>query len=87
MGTRDERRSVAIGNISEAVNRYQEEFLASLSDTTMSSRFVDPVAFGFTPQDATKVSKLVLDGTKTATGSLLWSYRADGKPLPSVGDL
>jgi uncharacterized protein YhfF len=29
---------------------------------------------------------LVLAGTKTATGSLLWSYEADGKRLPEVGD-
>jgi uncharacterized protein YhfF len=28
----------------------------------------------------------VLAGTKTATGSLLWSYEADGKRLPEAGD-
>jgi uncharacterized protein YhfF len=83
----NEGGSLAIGDISETVNRYQEKFLASLTDTAKSSRFVDPVAFGFTPQDATEISKLVLDGIKTATGSLLWSYQADLKPLPSVGDL
>jgi uncharacterized protein YhfF len=83
----NEGRSLEIGDISEAVKRYQEEFLASLTDTEKSSRFVEPVAFGFTPQDATEISKLVLDGIKTATGSLLWSYQADGKSLPSVNDL
>jgi uncharacterized protein YhfF len=40
-----------------------------------------------TPQDATEIAKLVVDGIKTATGSLFWSYLADGKPVPSVGDL
>lgn len=29
---------------------------------------------------------LVLSGAKTATGSLLWAYEADGKHLPEVGD-
>jgi len=29
---------------------------------------------------------LVLAGTKTATGSALWSYEANGKRLPEVGD-
>jgi uncharacterized protein YhfF len=79
-------RSVAMGNISEAVKRYQKKFIASLSDTAIPSRFVEPVAFGFTPQDATEISKLVLAGIKTATGSLLWSYHADKTSLPRVGD-
>ncbi len=71
----------------DAVKRYQEQFFASLPpETNKAPRFVEPVAFGFTPQDATEISKLVLDGVKTATGSLLWSYQADGKSLPRVGD-
>ncbi len=36
---------------------------------------------------ARDIAQLVLDGTKTATGSVLWSYEADGKRLPAVGDL
>jgi uncharacterized protein YhfF len=79
---------VAIGDISDAVKRYQEQFFTSLTpETKKASRFVEPVAFGFTPQEATEISKLVLDGIKTATGSLLWSYQADGKGPPRVGDL
>jgi uncharacterized protein YhfF len=79
---------VTIGYISDTVKRYEEQFLTSLApETKRASRFVEPVAFGFTTQDATEISKLVLDGIKTATGSLLWSYQADGKWLPSVGDL
>jgi len=78
---------VATGDISDAVKQYQEQFFASLPpETKRASRFVEPVAFGFTPQDATEISQLVLHGIKTATGSLLWSYQADGKSLPRAGD-
>jgi uncharacterized protein YhfF len=79
---------VTIGYVSDTVKRYEEQFLTSLApETKRASRFVEPVAFGFTPQDATEISKLVLDGIKTATGSLLWSYQADGRSLPSIDDL
>jgi len=79
---------VVNGDISNAVKRYQEQFFASLPpESKKSPRFVEPVAFGFTLEDATEISRLVLDGVKTATGSLLWSYQTDGKSLPSVGDL
>jgi uncharacterized protein YhfF len=27
-----------------------------------------------------------VEGTKSATASLAWEYRADGEPLPQVGD-
>jgi uncharacterized protein YhfF len=84
----DEFHRMATGPIPDAVKRYQEQFSSSLSgERATPARFVEPVAFGFTPQDATEISKLVINGIKTATGSLLWSYQADGKPLPSVGDL
>jgi uncharacterized protein YhfF len=71
------------------VKRYQEQFFASLpSEPKMIPRFIEPVAFGFSLQEgATAISKLVLDGVKTATGSLFWSYQADSKSLSSVGDL
>ena len=79
---------MAIGQISDTIKLYQEQFLASPSaETRRASRFVEAVAFGFTPDDATEIAKLVLDGIKTATGALLWSYQADGKPIPSTCDL
>jgi uncharacterized protein YhfF len=28
----------------------------------------------------------VLKGEKTATGTVLWSYEADGTPIPQIGD-
>jgi uncharacterized protein YhfF len=33
-----------------------------------------------------RVAGLVLAGRKRATASALWSYEADGEPLPRVGD-
>jgi len=79
---------VTVAETSDTLQRYQEQFLSSLlSETGNQSRFVEPVAFGLTPQHATEISKLVLDGVKTATGSLLWSYQADGRALPRLGDI
>ena len=72
----------------DALNRYKEQFFASVRfEARLAGRSVEPVAFGFTPHDATEISRLVLDGTKTATGSLLWSYEAEGKAPPSGSDL
>lgn len=67
--------------------RYWQQVLDSLPEGAVRPRrFVEAFSFGFTKQDATQIACLVLDGTKTATGSVLWSYEADGKPLPRVGD-
>jgi uncharacterized protein YhfF len=75
-------------NTSDALKQYREQFLATLlPETRTACRFVEPVAFGLTPQDASEISKLVVDGIKSATGSLLWSYEADGKEPPRAGDL
>jgi uncharacterized protein YhfF len=35
---------------------------------------------------ADALAKLVLAGTKTATASLLWTYQAEGSPIPKPGD-
>ncbi|SDS33814.1 Uncharacterized protein YhfF [Paraoerskovia marina] len=50
---------------------------------------VPPVAwaFGDEPEMADRLLDLVLDGTKTATSSAVWSYEDDGEPLPQKGDL
>ncbi len=58
--------------MSGCVNRYWDQFLASLpAETELPSGFVEPVAFGFSCEDATEISKLVLDEIQTATGSVL----------------
>jgi uncharacterized protein YhfF len=36
--------------------------------------------------DADELAELVLAGRKRATASALWSYEAEGEPLPQVGD-
>jgi len=70
------------------VERYWDQYLGSLpSRQEQPSRYVESFAFGFTPADAREIAQLVLNGTKTATGSMLWSYDADKKPLPIVEDL
>src|SRR5262245_622719 len=66
---------------------YWEQYLTTLpTQVDRPPRYVDSFSFGFTAEDASEIADLVLDGTKTATGSLLWSYEADGKPIPHVGD-
>jgi uncharacterized protein YhfF len=73
--------------VADRLNRYWQQFLASLAvGTDPPTGFVEPAVFGFTREDATEISKLVLEGVKTATGSVLWSYQADGKALPRTGD-
>ncbi len=37
--------------------------------------------------DADELAELVLSGRKRATAGALWSYEAEGEPLPCVGDL
>ena len=70
------------------VERYWNQYLISiLGGQEQPSRYVDCFAFGFTPADAREIAQLVLNGTKTATGSVLWSYDVDKKPLPIAGDL
>ena len=55
------------------------------SDT--SARFYESFHFGDGESLADELAALVLAGTKRATASLLWSYEADGKPMPKPGDL
>jgi len=70
------------------VERYWNQYLISLpGGQEQPSRYVECFAFGFTPADALEIAQLVLNGTKTATGSVFWSYDADKKPLPIAGDL
>ena len=71
-----------------SVERYWNQYLMSIpGGQQQPSRYVECFAFGITPADAREIAQLVLDGIKTATGSVLWSYDADKKPLPIVGDL
>ncbi len=70
------------------VERYWEQFLASLpAGARRPLAYADTAAFGFTWDDARKIAPLVRDGTKTASGGLVWSNEADGKPGSRPGDL
>jgi uncharacterized protein YhfF len=42
-------------------------------------------AFGSTPEVADELVSLVLQGVKTATASLVWSYEIEGEALPVEG--
>ena len=43
--------------------------------------------FADTPEAATSVGKLVRDGVKTTTSSLVWGLEQIGEPLPQVGKI
>ena len=50
-------------------------------------RFYEAFYFGDSEGLANELAELVLRGTKRATAGAVWSYEADGKRLPRVGDL
>ena len=65
---------------------YWQQYLSTLPAADRTRSYVESFGFGFTADDASEIAVLVLDGIKTATGSVHWSYEADGKPIPRVGD-
>jgi uncharacterized protein YhfF len=70
-----------------SADRYWAGYVASLPPEQRPAQpYVEAFCFGIVPEDAPEIVPLVLAGTKTATGSLLWAYEADGKPLPAAGD-
>jgi uncharacterized protein YhfF/GNAT superfamily N-acetyltransferase len=52
-----------------------------------SAAFYESFHFGDSESLADELAALVVAGIKRATASLLWTYEADGKPLPRPGDL
>jgi uncharacterized protein YhfF len=69
------------------VDRYWSQFVESLSrGAKRPARYVEAFFFGTKPKLAHEIADLVLAGIKTATGTLVWSLEADGKPLPRAGD-
>ena len=70
-----------------SADRYWARYVASLPPERRPAKpYVEAFYFGIAPEDAPEIVPLVLAGTKSATGSLLWAYEADGKPLPAAGD-
>lgn len=69
------------------VERYWNQYLTSIPEgQERPPRFIESFSFGFTPDDAREIAPLVLNGIKTATGSVYWAYQADKKRLPVAGD-
>lgn len=70
------------------VDRYWEQYLASIAaEVKRPAGYAGTAAFGFTWNDAREIAPLVRNGTKTATGSLVWSNEVDGRPASRAGDL
>jgi uncharacterized protein YhfF len=68
-------------------DRYWTQYVESLPlGMDQPERYADTFSFGTAKQEATEIAALVLQGVKTATGSLQWVYEAEGQPLPKVGD-
>lgn len=65
---------------------YWKQFLNSLNNSSSEL----PELSGFFhfggKEDATSIAELVVSGTKTATGSLLWVFESENNPVPSVGE-
>ncbi len=67
------------------VAEYWQSYLHSLpGDVGDLSDEYQAWSFGNTPQMADELAKLVLDGIKTATASLAWSYEQEAEPYPVV---
>ncbi|MCH8205408.1 MAG: ASCH domain-containing protein [Chloroflexi bacterium] len=70
------------------IDLYWKQFIDALpAQSGPPPTYADSFYFGTRPEHAGPISQLVLDGIKTATGSLKWTYEAEGKPLPKRGDL
>ena len=67
------------------VAEYWQSYLHSLpGDVGDLSDEYQAWSFGNTPQMADELAKLLLDGIKTATASLAWSYEQEAEPYPVV---
>jgi uncharacterized protein YhfF len=67
---------------------FWQSYLSTLSEEEQKNAppyVVDQ--FADTPEAATKVGKLVRDGVKTTTSSLVWGLEHIGQPLPNVGNI
>lgn len=69
------------------IQRYWLQFLDSLpAGQPRPNGYLEAFYFGTKPDRAHEITRLVLDGTKTATGSVLWSLEAKGRPIPRQDD-
>ena len=65
---------------------FWKSYLSTLSEVDqMNTPGYVVSQFGDTPEAATSVGKLVRDGLKTTTSTLVWGLEHIGEPLPKVG--
>jgi uncharacterized protein YhfF len=70
----------------ETVKRYWDQFLAGLApESPYRTRSYVAEGWGDSPALADELGALIVQGTKTATGSALWEWEAEGNPIPEVG--
>ena len=70
------------------IETFWQSYLSTLSEEDRKNAPTYAVdQFANTPEAATKVGKLVRDGVKTTTSSLLWGLEHIGEPPPKVGNI
>ena len=71
------------------IGDFWQSYLRSLPETHGNDGRTSPAAwaFGNSEQMADELGALVIQGTKTATCSLLWEYESGGDPMPETGEL
>ena len=70
------------------IETFWKSYLSTLAEEDQQNAPIFVVdQFADTPEAATKVGKLVRDGIKTTTSSLVWGLEHIGEPLPKVGDI
>src|SRR5215204_3451753 len=75
-------------NQSSKIETFWQDYISTISEADRKNALAYLVDdFADTPKAATKVGKLVRDGIKTTTSSLLWGLEHGGEPLPKVGEI
>ena len=70
----------------ETIQAYWEEFLATLPpDSPYQDKSYIAEGWGDGPEMADELGALIVDGTKTATCSALWEWKAEGESPPGTG--
>lgn len=75
-----------IPSIDPRRDAFWDDFLRSLPEGANTPVAYQAWSFGDSPETADKLGALVIQGIKTATASLVWSYEHEGEALPEVGD-
>jgi len=74
-------------NDRSAIDAFWEAYLATLADNARPRpQAFESWSFGNSSEMADRLLARVLEGVKTATSSLLWSYEIEGEALPAAGE-